>query len=461
MAGFSNLNLLDKSKTINLSRDVAWMKRGPTIDASRDAWIRIKPIVKALKEKGYIQRAFGRMASILPMGRSVPDDERLKGEYQDEIRAQTAINLYHRVVKVDNLFYPGRPVKVAYANGTEEERTMCIRDVILRFVLVPDTPEQLTWKSAFTSLIPINRGADAGSSMLTYLDDSKGALVKPGLRRKTKGPIVTLVENLQGKKFAPWIYWFMLKELKLTQGTVRRLMLSFQDDCRDWDDCEWDSATRTVHDPAYVPPQTTYNKACSDFAQSGIDLSTLDIAAMLSDKAKVDKQTDDDEEKARERLVNTERLYANPDDRRVGASGATAASGTSDANISTAPSAAKSTATENIRDNYRKMKMARAKDRTEREAFIDILRSMGVDPDEAIKRYNQQMGLTDEAPDTDNNIPADDADSPRGGGEDDSETDAENDDNNMNGERVRTEGAGRPGESARGGAARQGTHAEK
>ena len=32
-------------------------------------------------------------------------------------------------------------------------------------------------------------------------------------------------------------------------------------------------------------------------------------------------------------------------------------------------------------------------------------------------------------------------------------------DNNMNGERVRTEGAGRPGESARGGAARQGTHA--
>ena len=33
--------------------------------------------------------------------------------------------------------------------------------------------------------------------------------------------------------------------------------------------------------------------------------------------------------------------------------------------------------------------------------------------------------------------------------------------NNMNGERVRTEGAGHPGESARGGAARQGTHAEK
>ena len=43
----------------------------------------------------------------------------------------------------------------------------------------------------------------------------------------------------------------------------------------------------------------------------------------------------------------------------------------------------------------------------------------------------------------------------------DSETDEENDDDNLNGERVRTEGAGRPGESARGGAARQGTHAEK
>ena len=118
------------------------------------------------------------------------------------------------VVKVNNLFYPSRPVKVAYANGTEEERTMCIRDVILRFVLVPDMPEQLTWKPAFASLIPINRGVDAGSSMLTYLDDSKGALVKPGLRRKTKGPIVTLVDKLQGKKFAPWIYWFMTKELK-------------------------------------------------------------------------------------------------------------------------------------------------------------------------------------------------------------------------------------------------------
>ena len=160
---------------------------------------------------------------------------------------------------------------------------------------------------------------------------------------------------------------------------------------------------------------------------------------MLSDKAKVDKQTDDDEEKARERLINTERLYANPGNRRVGASGATAASGTSDANISTAPSAAKSTATENIRDNYRKMKMARAKDRTEREAFIDILRSLGVDPDKAIKRYNQQLGLTDEAPYMDNNIPADDADGPQSGGADDSETDEETNDDNLNGERVRTE----------------------
>ena len=105
------------------------------------------------------------------------------------------------------------------------------------------------------------------------------------------------------------------------------------------------------------------------------------------------------------------------------------------------------------------MKMARAKDRTEREAFIDILRSLGVDPDEAIKRYNQQLELSNEAPY--NNIPADDADGPRGGGVDDSETDDENDDNNMTEEGVRTEGAGRPGESARGGAARQGTHAEK
>ena len=43
----------------------------------------------------------------------------------------------------------------------------------------------------------------------------------------------------------------------------------------------------------------------------------------------------------------------------------------------------------------------------------------------------------------------------------DSENDDENDDNNMTEEGVRTEGAGRPGESARGGAARQGTHAEK
>ena len=43
----------------------------------------------------------------------------------------------------------------------------------------------------------------------------------------------------------------------------------------------------------------------------------------------------------------------------------------------------------------------------------------------------------------------------------DSENDDENDDNNMTEEGVRTEGAGRPGESARGGAARQGTHVEK
>ena len=64
-------------------------------------------------------------------------------------------------------------------------------------------------------------------------------------------------------------------------------------------------------------------------------------------------------------------------------------------------------------------------------------------------------------PDTDKNIPADDADGPRSGGADDPETDDVDDDDNLNGKGVRTEGAGRPGEPAHGGAARQGTHAEK
>jgi hypothetical protein len=72
--------------------------------------------------------------------------------------------------------------------------------------------------------------------------------------------------------------------------------------------------------------------------------------------------------------------------------------------------------------------------------------SMAMTSTEVLPKFHEHMGL---------NLAM------VGGGADDSEIDKENDDNNMTGEGVRTEGAGRPGESARGGAARQGTHAEK
>jgi len=71
------------------------------------------------------------------------------------------------------------------------------------------------------------------------------------------------------------------------------------------------------------------------------------------------------------------------------------ASGTSDANVSTAPSAAKSTATENIRENYQKMKTERVKERTEKEALMDILRGMGLDPTAALKAHQTRMEQED------------------------------------------------------------------
>ncbi len=70
---------------------------------------------------------------------------------------------------------------------------------------------------------------------------------------------------------------------------------------------------------------------------------------------------DADEAKARESMIHSKRLYAKPGERHIGASGASACSETSDADVSAANSATRSTASENIVPNYRKGKLKNAK----------------------------------------------------------------------------------------------------
>ena len=77
----------------------------------------------------------------------------------------------------------------------------------------------------------------------------------------------------------------------------------------------------------------------------------------MSDKAVVDKEMTEGEAKAWEEMITNECLYADPSEKRVGVSGASVRTETKDGDISAAPSEAKSTATENLRATYRKIKL--------------------------------------------------------------------------------------------------------
>ena len=75
---------------------------------------------------------------------------------------------------------------------------------------------------------------------------------------------------------------------------------------------------------AYTPQESGHNSLGTRLSCRNIDLEVLNLSTLLSDKAKVDKETKEDEVKAQGTMVERERLYAGPTEKRVGASGASA-----------------------------------------------------------------------------------------------------------------------------------------
>jgi hypothetical protein len=108
---------------------------------------------------------------------------------------------------------------------------------------------------------------------------------------------------------------------------------------------------------------------------------------MLADKQKVDTEIGEEEAKARERLVRSDRLYADPGERRVGASGASARSDTSDADISAVRSTDRSTAEENIASSYRRVKFKIATQAGHVATLSIAMRAAGLDPSAVLQDY--------------------------------------------------------------------------
>ncbi len=55
------------------------------------------------------------------------------------------------------------------------------------------------------------------------------AIVKKGVRCKTKGPIITLIEKMKGILAGPWLWCYMTHELTMTRGSVDSIMQAFSE----------------------------------------------------------------------------------------------------------------------------------------------------------------------------------------------------------------------------------------
>ena len=416
MVAFRDMQVKDSRQVVQTSRAMSWTKRGPQIETSSEDWHRIEPIMKVLDEKKYLTKFLGRNVTYLPTGNNIWRTEKQKEAYQEEVRGQISSNFFYKVAELTGLALPNKRCKVTYtaaANKSKEKRTMSIRDVIMG-IQVPDTPQKLTFDWAFEAVIPINRGERAGNSYVTYLDDRVGAIVGRGRRRKTKGPIVTIIENMEGVMAGPWLWNYMTHELLFTTGSVESLMRSFTGEFRGpHGDCDWDTDTWVVTSPAHQRANTTLHMVESRMGRRGVAVDVVDLSTLLSDKEKVDRVMDDEELKAREEMIRSERLYAKPGDRRVGASGASARTETSDADISAVNSAARSTATENIQSNYRKAKLKNATQAGQIAALIEACKSAGIDPKTVLANYDDES-ISSRSDDDDG----------RGCGDDDDENDS-------------------------------------
>lgn len=408
LRGLRDVNIEDNSvKIVNVRHDMSYVKRSFHFDSPTTSWPRLTPLFQALIDKGYIQKYFGRGASLLPIskggppqrgGHVAPQTETDKRAYQGEITAHMYHNMMHKVTLLRGLTDPNLPVKIEYQDGTSEPRTSCVRAVIMTELEVWETEERLKKDWFAEAVLPINGGPNSGSSYLTHFDDRVGAIVARDKVRKTEGPVLHLAKKMQGDLAGPWLYCYMLHELKYTLGTVESMMMSFSDAVRAMcDEAEWDEKTWTVKMPFSQDNPSSFAQLSHRMQNRGVNVTVLDMSQLLSDKKTVDAaaaatdEVDEKEREAMEKLMRDNRLYTKPSEKRRGASGASVRTGTSDADISQAPSNAKSTATENLRDNYVKVKVKAAKTQSENAALRAKIAELGLDPDEVLASNADDM----------------------------------------------------------------------
>jgi len=400
MNAFRDLALANRPVQVNLKRNFSWTKRGPQFEMSYSHWQRVKPLVKQIDDKGLFSTYFGRCVALIPLGRDAPRDELMKHSYQEDVRSHMTYSLLHLVHVLTGLTYPNKKFKVAYSDGRPPPRRSYSIAKVLLEIQLPDTPERNTVDWAFEAVIPICRGENAGSSYLTILDDRTNAFVKRGVKRKTDGPVTDLVRKLTGPLAAPWLLCYMTHQLKFTKGTCTSAMRSFDEYVRsDIDDLTWDPETWSLAFDHYSPPTSGHRQLQDRMERRGFDVSQIDFGTFVDDKEKVDKDISEEEAKARERIIAEERLYPDPSERRVGASGASARTGADDDDISKQPSANASEASENWRATRQKDKMKIIREKEKSEILAAALRAAGINPDDVFARQADEdaaMNVSDD-----------------------------------------------------------------
>ena len=177
---------------------------------------RVGQYIELLDDNGMFAKVLGRHAKLIRIGQRAPRTEVKKREHNQDLRHQLAHNTFNETCIIGGLEDPNRKFKAKDKEGGKLHggRSQTINDVMMS-VMVPDTPEGVSWSPAFAALIPIESGQSAGSSTLTYFNDKKGAYTgnKTNPRRLIDGPISSLVKSIEDEQGAYFVHAYMKYEL--------------------------------------------------------------------------------------------------------------------------------------------------------------------------------------------------------------------------------------------------------
>ena len=132
--------------------------------------------------------------------------------------------MFHTLVYMKHTNYPGLKFKVSNADGSMPKNKTMLFQALLMNMLVPNTAEALMHKCALAQVIQVLClcGPNMGCTTLVFWNDSQNRRYKVH-HQEVDGPITSLARKTSAYP-SKWLHWYMISELKWSEGTVRSIM---------------------------------------------------------------------------------------------------------------------------------------------------------------------------------------------------------------------------------------------